>query len=101
MNSSTRLALPYLGSQSTFLNYNGSGYIYFVVPNIYPLLSKIKDPNGFIIHDSTLPALSAFTQYTTSPFGGNNLPTPVPLYRVYRTIGICSYTGIGNFEFIF
>lgn len=101
INSSTRLALPYLGSQSTFLNYNGSGYIYFVVPNIYPLLSKIKDPNGFIIHDSTLPLLSAFIYYTIAPLGGNNLPTPAPLYRVYRTIGICSYTGIGNFEFIF
>ena len=101
VNSSTRLALPYLGSQSTFLSYNGSGYVYFVVPTIYPVLSKIKDPNGFIIHDSTLPALTAFTYSTYSPSGGNNLPTPVPSYRVYRTIGTCSYTGSGNFEFIF
>ena len=101
VNSSTRFALPYLGSQSTFLSYNGSGYVYFVVPNIYPDLSKIKDPNGFIIHDSTLPALTAFTHSTYAPSGGNNLPTPVPSYRVYRTIGTCSYTSSGNFEFIF
>ena len=101
VNSSTRLTLPYLGSQSVSLNYNGSGYVYFVVPNIYPDLSKIKDPNGFIIHDSTLPALTAFTHSTYAPSGGNNLPTPVPSYRVYRTIGTCSYTSSGNFEFIF
>jgi hypothetical protein len=101
VNSSTRLALPYLGSQSVSLNYNGSGYVYFVVPNIYPDLSKIKDPNGFIIHDSTLPALTVFTHSTYAPSGGNNLPTPVPSYRVYRTIGTCSYTSSGNFEFIF
>jgi hypothetical protein len=110
INSSTRLTLPYLGSpQSISLSYNGSGYVYFVVPNIYPLLSKIKDPNGFIIHDSTLPTTSAFTYSTYAPSGGNNLPSPVPSYRVYRTIGTCSYnTGAtaypgssGNFEFIF
>ncbi len=101
MNSSTRVAIPYLGSQSFSFNYNGSGYLYFVVPNIYPLLSKIKDPNGFIIHDSTLPTISTFTYSTYSPTGGNNLPTVPPSYRVYRTIGTCSYIGSGNFEFIF
>jgi hypothetical protein len=101
INSSTRLTLPYLGSQSVSLSYNGSGYVYFVVPNIYPLLSKIKDPNGFIIHDSTLPTTSAFTYSTNSPSGGNNLPLVPPSYRVYRTLGTCSYSGSGNFEFIF
>jgi len=101
INSSTRLTLPYLGSQSVSLSYNGSGYVYFVVPNIYPLLSKIKDPNGFIVHDTTLPTSTAFTYSTYSPSGGTNLPSPVPSYRVYRTIGTCSYTGSGNFEFIF
>jgi hypothetical protein len=101
MNSSTRVAIPYLGSQSFSFNYNGSGYLYFVVPNIYPLLSKIKDPNGFIIHDSTFPTISTFTYSTYSPTGGNNLPTVPPSYRIYRTIGTCSYIGSGNFEFIF
>ena len=106
VNSSTRLTLPYLGpvngvSQSVSLNYNGYGYVYFVVPNVYTVLSKIKDPNGFIIHDSTLPTTSAFTYSTYSPTGGNNLPLIPPSYRVYRTIGTCSYNGSGNFEFIF
>jgi hypothetical protein len=101
INSSNRLTLPYLGSQSVSLSYNGSGYVYFVVPNIYPLLSKIKDPNGFIIHDSTLPTTSAFTYSTNSPSGGNNLPLVPPSYRIYRTLGTCSYSGSGNFEFIF
>ena len=102
INSSTRIAYPYLGSsQSNSLSYIGSGYVYLVVPNVYPVLSIIKDPNGFIIHDSTLPTTSAFTYSTYTPTGGNNLPTPVPSYRVYRTIGTCSYSGSGSFEFIF
>ena len=102
INTSTRFTYPYLGpSQSTSLVYNGFGYVYFVVPNVYPILSIIKDPNGFIVHNSLFPLISAFTYSTITPAGGNNLPTSVPSYRVYRTIATCSYSGFGNFEFIF
>lgn len=103
INSSTRLAIPYLGSsQSISVPYNGSGYIYFLVPFTYPLLSRIKDPNGFIIHDSGSFSYSAFT-YSGSviPNGGNDIATPIPGWRIYRTVGTCSYTSSGNFEFIF
>lgn len=103
MNSASRLAVPYIGpSQSISVPYSGSGYIYFAVPSTYPLLSKIKDPNGFVVHDSNLLSISAFTYSSPiQPSGANNLASPVPLWTVYKTLLICSYTGSGNFEFIF
>jgi hypothetical protein len=103
MNSANRLVIPYFGpSQVISAPYFGSGYVYFVVPFSYPILSKIKDPNGFIIHDSGSFSYSAFTYSgSITPIGGNNLATPTPQWRVYKTIGTCSYTGSGEFEFIF
>ena len=103
MNSANRLVIPYFGpSQAISAPYFGSGYVYFVVPFSYPILSKIKDPNGFIIHDSGSFSYSAFTYSgSITPIGGNNLATPTPQWRVYKTIGTCSYTGSGEFEFIF
>lgn len=103
INTANRLIVPYLGpSQSVSVPYVGYGYLYFVVPFSYPLLSKIKDPNGFVIHDSSSLTYSAFT-YSSSvtPTGGNDLAIPTPQWRIYKTIGTCSYTGVGNFEFIF
>jgi hypothetical protein len=103
INSANRLVVPYLGpSQSVSLPYIGGGYVYFVYPHSYPLLSKIKDPNGFIIHDSSNLTYSAFTySVSVTPTGGNNLASPPPQWKIYKTIGTCSYTGSGNFEFIF
>jgi hypothetical protein len=101
--NTSRIIVPYLGtSQSVSVPYVGSGYVYFVYPHSYPLLSKIKDPNGFIIHDSNNLTYSAFTYSgSVTPTGGNNLAIPTPQWRVYKTIGTCSYTGSGEFEFIF
>lgn len=101
INSANRLVVPYFGpSQSISVPYVGSGYVYFVVPLSYPLLSKIKDPNGFIIHDSGSFSYSAFTYSgSITPTGGNDLASSQ--WRVYKTIGTCSYTGSGEFEFIF
>ncbi len=106
INTSTRYVYPYTGlSQSMSFNINGSGYVYFMIPtSVFPLLTKIKDPNGFILHDSTILSTSAFTYssgFQPSAVGAINMPTPMPLYRIYRTIATCSYTGSGNFEFIF
>lgn len=101
INSATRLVIPYLGSpQSISAPYVGSGYVYFVAPFSYPLLSKIKDPNGFIIYDSGSFSYSAFTYSgSITPTGGIDLASSQ--WRVYKTIGTCSYTGSGEFEFIF
>ena len=99
INSSNRAAIR--SNNSILLGYNGSGYMYFVVPFTYPLLNMIKDPNGFIIHDSTS-LYSSFTySSSTTPIGSNNLPIPVPEYRIYKTIITCDYAGSGYFEFIF
>lgn len=101
MNSSTRFARPYINSpQSVSFPLGGSGYIYIMIPWLdYPLVSSIKDPNGFVIHDSDFLNISSFTYSgQVVPTGANNLPTGIG-YRVYRTIATCSYEGVGNFEF--
>lgn len=103
MNSSTRYVYPYTGpSQSMLFNILGAGYIYFMMPfSTFPTLSKIKDANGFIVHDKNNLSTSAFTYSgIVTPNGANNLPTGVG-YRIYRTVATCSFTGTGNFEFIF
>ena len=84
-------------TQSISKSYVGYGYIYFLYPVSYGLLSLIKDPNGYIVHDSN--------NLTTSTFTYSNSVTPTGYnygnYRVYRSIGTCSYTGSGTFQFIF
>jgi hypothetical protein len=97
-----RTVFPSPGSQSIFLNYNGSGYLYYISPAIYSQPRYIKDPNGFIIHDYSNPGSSAFTELS---YNASITPTGVGtpytiLTRVWRTINSVSYPG-GNFEFIF
>ncbi len=101
MNSSTRVAIK--GTQSHSFGLTGSGYIYFAFPYTYPLLQMIKDPNSFIIHDSTSLTHSSFTysSASTTPSGAVDMPSLIPVYRIYKTTATCSYTGGGNFEFIF
>lgn len=100
INKSNRFLVK--GTNSVILNYNGSGYMYFIVPFSYSLLSTIKDPNEFIIHSSTMSSYSAFTysSLATTPSGALNLPTPIPTYRIYKTNLICSYNQ-GYFKFTF
>lgn len=97
-----REIIPIPGSQSIYLNYNGSGYLYFVTPNSYPDPRYIKDPNGYIVHDYLNFGLSAFTYSSLNtnitPTGGG---VPYSVFnRVWTTIATCSYPG-GYFEFIF
>jgi hypothetical protein len=91
-DSINKTIIPYGVSQSH--NYTGSGYLYF----IYPLsvdLKYIKDPNGFIIYDYTDPSSYSFTDniFTHNDYFGS--------FKVFRTTGTVSYTGLGKFEFIF
>ena len=87
---------PYVGgSQSVKMSAVGGGFLYFAYPFSYPAISKIKDPNGFIIHDSSSLTYSAFT------YSASGLSSFYTTYRVYRTSATCSYTGTGEFEFIF
>ena len=96
-------------SGSVSMQNTGGGYLYFMYPSSYdngsatPSITKIKDPNGFIIHDSTSLTYSAFTysgaivMATASYYPINYYGT----YRIFRTIATCSYSGGGQFEFIF
>jgi hypothetical protein len=106
MNLGNKHIKPYPGnSQSISFNCNGSGYLYFLVPSSSSYnngyLSMIKDPNGYIVYDAAYPLASSFT-YSNS-VTPNVIGTDINYgnYRVYRTITLCSYSGVGNFEFIF
>jgi hypothetical protein len=95
-------------SGSVSMQNTGQGYLYFMYPSSYdsgltPSLTKIKDPNGFIIHDSTSLTYSAFT-YSGSIVMATASYYPVNYYgsyRIFRTIATCSYNAGGSFEFIF
>ena len=100
---STKLIQPFLGTGSSIvMGATGFGYLHFCYPFSYGPVQKIKDPNGFILHDvSSITAsfLSPFT-YSTTPI----IPLTSTYYgpcRMYRLGLTSSYTGSGEFEFIF
>ena len=106
MNISNKHITPYPGnSQSVSFNCNGAGYLYFLVPYSidynYGILSMIKDPNGYIVYDSAYPLASSFTYSNSVTPTISGAEINYGNYRVYRTIGTCSYSGSGKFEFIF
>lgn len=75
-------------------------YFYFAYPSDYPELKFIKDPNGYIIHDSDNLDLSSF-QYSTIPLVPDSPLDYYGGYRIYITKNLVLYTGAGEFEFIF
>jgi len=96
----TKIIEPYPGTSSSIKSaVTGTGYLYFIFPNSFGAGSGepqiIRDPNGYIIHDSGDLLLSAFTQ------SSYNHPTYSEPYDVWRTILPVAYTGSGEFEFIF
>lgn len=100
---SNKAIKPYPGlSQSIKMKANGTGYLHFTYPLSYGLLKMIKDPNGYIIHDVTTATSSLYTSFTYSSSITPAVPyTYYSTYRMYRTKLSCSYTGSGEFEFIF
>ena len=106
INTGSKHITPYPGnSQSVSFNCAGSGYLYFLVPYSinynYGILSMIKDPNGYIVYDSAYPLASTFTYSNSVTPALSGAEINYGNYRVYRTIGTCSYSGSGKFEFIF
>lgn len=98
-----KLIEPYPGLDG-YIEYEISSttpsYIYFAHPfTSTENLTKIKDPNGYIIHDYDNTTLSGFT------FSGILTPqSPFNYYGsyvVYRSINKSTYTGGGKFKFIF
>jgi hypothetical protein len=92
-------------SSSYFISASGIGYLYFYYPGTASI-SKIKDPNGFIIHDINSLAYSAFTYsmsnnpISITQLNNGGVVSAIP-YSVYRTKLVSNYSGGGNFEFIF
>lgn len=101
-SQTNKLVEPYGGTGSS-INYtlNGtSSFIYFAYPFSYPELSMIKDPNGFIIHDSNNLSLSSFI------FNNSGVVPQPPFnnygdFRIYQSKLLVTYIGPGQFEFIF
>ena len=109
---------PYPGIDNSIkLNYNGTGYLYFIYQKGTFLTNptKILDPNGFVIYDSTSSSDGAFSgtyngvANATINAGGTwtrTPTTPVPKlggsWVVWRSQYLCSYTSTNNkFEFKF
>lgn len=95
---------PYPGaSMSVSYPYNGSGYLYFIYSAVYPNLTQIKDPNGFVIHDVDYFTASTFTHSSIgiTPDITGLIPGAQGAFKVYRTIATCSYNGLSQFEFTF
>jgi len=86
------------GSQSLKFNSKGDGYFYFAYPNQYfnSPVSEIRDANGFVLYDGNI-NISSFT-YSNLLITNYDTPTN---YTIWRTIGTCSYTQNGLFEFKF
>lgn len=96
-DSLSKLIEPYPGTASSLsISSGGSGYFYFIFPNNFTDPVMIKDPNGYIIYDINNLADSNFN--TTSIISHPDYGTQ---YKVWRTEYLTSWTGIGEFEFIF
>lgn len=101
-SNSSKLVVPDPGSgNSVKLVGLGSGYLYFAHPSSYATdVQQIKDPNGFLIYDSSYPLLSNWDPtYTVifSPLPYSNTTS----YKLWKMTIPTSYTAGGEFEFIF
>lgn len=97
---SKKQVVPYPGaSNSISFGVTGSGYFYLAYPSSFATnLKRVKDPNGFIIHDSSFYSSSAFG----NTFSTIASPSPYTLtYRLWRIKLPTNYTGPGEFEFTF
>jgi hypothetical protein len=101
LSSLSKLIKPYPGlSQSYSVDYNGSGYLYFIYPGTFNSnVIEIQDPNGNIIHLSG--SASQFSSFTFSSL--YTFPSYTGTFSVFRTNNWCSWVGEPNkgFKFIF
>jgi hypothetical protein len=96
-DSITKLIEPYPGTASSLsISSGGSGYFYFIFPNNFTDPVMIKDPNGYIIYDANNLSLSNFIIQPTITHPDYNIT-----YKIWRTNYLTSWTGTGEFEFIF
>jgi hypothetical protein len=100
--SSTKLVVPDPGSgNSVKLTISGAGYLYFAHPSSYVTdVQIIKDPNGFLIYDSSNPGVSVWNPsyvVISSPLPYSNTTS----YKLWKMTLPTSYSAGGEFEFIF
>ena len=96
-DSITKLIESYPGTVSSLsISSGGSGYFYFIFPNNFTDPVMIKDPNGYIIYDVNNSSLNNFITVNFTHTDYNNSS-----YRIWRTDYLTSWTGTGEFEFIF
>lgn len=103
--SGSRLVKRREGNSQIFeIPVNGNGYLYFYYPSSYGTVSQIKDPNGFVIHDSGNLTYSNFVSPTSNipiSYVNSGLLSASVSYGLYRTSVTCSYTGTSSFQLIF
>ena len=100
---------PYPGaSASLSLEYTGSGYFYFIhqVASFNTPISTIQDPNGFIIHDSSLLSQSFLSDDSKlsglTINGGKTTKGLSTNWKVWKSKNICEYNYTGkNFNIKF
>jgi hypothetical protein len=98
LNDLSKYIYPYPGlSNSISLNYNGSGYMYFIYQtSTFPTTPiKIIDPNGFVVYGDTTSSFNSIINLTkVNGFGGN--------WSILASSAICSYVStIDKFEILF
>jgi hypothetical protein len=95
---------PYPGqSQSTYLDYSGTGYLYFIYHNSFPTpISRITDGNGFIIHDMADPINSCFASASNDGFLVSGMASGITTqWKVWRTSLECSFDSPNKINFRF
>jgi hypothetical protein len=100
---------PYPGvSASLSIEYTGSGYFYFIhqAATFDTPISTIQDPNGFIIHDSSLLSLSFLSDDSKlsglTINGGKTTKGLSTNWKVWKSKNICEYNYTGkNFNIKF
>lgn len=98
--------IPHPGvSASISLPYYGDGYFYLIYNSSFPTgVSKVQDPNGFLIHDSSSVSSSFFSTSTRN--GGLSLTGTTTngqntTWKVWASGTTCSYTSVNNFTIRF
>ena len=98
---------PYPGvSASINLNYSGTGYFYFIHQSsvFQTPISKIYDPNGFVIHDSNslqFSFLSVASRANGLARTGRTTNGLLTQWKVWTSGLTCSYVGENNFTIKF
>ena len=103
IKSLNKTALPYPGaSGSISIPINGEGYLYVIYEkNTFKTpISRVTDPNGFVVHNMIDITNSIFNSSTRSGgffLDGNTTNGQLTQWVIYRSINLCSFNDTNNF----